>query len=66
MRKTHLIIVNIVLLLWYFLSMIGLKIGDKYLVTGAFEEEWVFMLISTITFVVTLLYREEKTLVDEV
>ena len=39
MRKTHLIIVNIVLLLWYFLSMIGLKIGDKYLVTCAFEEE---------------------------
>ena len=32
MKKTHLIIVNIILLLWYFLSMIGLKIGDKYLV----------------------------------
>lgn len=43
MKKTHLIIVNIILLLWYFLSMIGLKIGDKYLVTGAFEEEWLFM-----------------------
>ena len=51
MKKTHLIIVNIILLLWYFLSMIGLKIGDKYLVTGVFEEEWLFMLIPTITFV---------------
>jgi hypothetical protein len=57
MRKTHLIIVNIVLLLWYFLSMIGLKIGDKYLVTGAFEEEWVFMLIPTITFVLMLVTK---------
>ena len=54
MKKTHLIIVNIILLLWYFLSMIGLKIGDKYLVTGAFEEEWLFMLIPTITFVLML------------
>ena len=42
MKKTHLIIVNIILLLWYFLSMIGLKIGDKYLVTGAFEHFKVF------------------------
>ena len=57
MKKTHLIIVNIILLLWYFLSMIGLKIGDKYLVTGAFEEEWLFMLIPTITFVLMLVTK---------
>ena len=57
MKKTHLIIVNIILLLWYFLSMIGLKIGDKYLVTGVFEEEWLFMLIPTITFVLMLVTK---------
>lgn len=57
MKHTHLIIVNIILLLWYFLSMIGLKIGDKYLVTGAFEEEWLFMLIPTITFVLMLVTK---------
>ena len=57
MKKTHLIIVNIILLLWYFLSMIVLKIGDKYLVTGAFEEEWLFMLIPTITFVLMLVTK---------
>ena len=37
--------------------MIGLKIGDKYLVTGAFEEEWLFMLIPTITFVLMLVTK---------
>lgn len=57
MRKTRLIIANIALLLWYFLSMTGLKIGDKYLVTGAFEEEWLFMLIPTITFVLMLVTK---------
>ena len=57
MKKTHLIILNIILLLWYFLSIIGLKIGDKYLVTGAFEEEWLFMLIPTITFVLMLVTK---------
>ena len=61
MKKTHLIIVNIILLLWYFLSMIGLKIGDKYLVTGAFEEEWLFMLIPTITFVLMLVTKTSHT-----
>ena len=38
--------------------MIGLKIGDKYLVTGAFEEEWLFMLIPTITFVLMLVTKK--------
>lgn len=54
MKKTHLIIGNLILLLWYFLSMTGLKVGDKYLVTGAFKEEWIFMLIPIITFVLCL------------
>ena len=40
-----------------FFQLIGLKIGDKYLVTGAFEEEWLFMLIPTITFVLMLVTK---------
>lgn len=43
---------NIVLLAWYFLSMFGVKIDNKYLVEGAFKEEWIFMLIPTITFLI--------------
>lgn len=53
-KKSHIIIGNIILLLWYFLSMTGLKIGDKYLVISAFKEEWIFMLVPTITFILCL------------
>lgn len=54
MKKSYIIIGNIILLLWYFLSMTGLKIGDKYLVTSAFKEEWIFMLVPTVTFILCL------------
>ena len=53
MKKKY-IIGNVILLLWYVLSMTGLKIGDKYLVTSAFKEEWIFMLIPTVTFILCL------------
>lgn len=79
MKKTHLIIVNIILLLWYFLSMIGLKIDKKIAyfseciqlinVDGRYVPDVyhiVLHILIIIAFVVTLLYREEKTLVDEV
>lgn len=49
-KKKYAIIVNVILLLWYFLSMFGLKIGNKYLVEGAFKDEWIFMLLPTVTF----------------
>lgn len=48
--KKFAIIINAVLLVWYFLSMVGLKIGNKYLVESAFKDEWIFMVIPTITF----------------
>lgn len=51
-KKRFSIIANIILLAWYFLSMIGFKLGNKYLVEGAFKEEWLFMLIPTITFLI--------------
>ena len=49
-QKRFSIITNIILLAWYFLAMVGFKIGNKYLVKGSFKEEWLFMQISTITF----------------
>ena len=35
--KKSVLISNIILLFWYFLAMIGIKIGDKYLVEGSFK-----------------------------
>ena len=43
-------IANIILLIWYFLAMTGVKIGSKYLVEGAFRDEWIFMAIPLVTF----------------
>lgn len=50
-KKKVAVMVNCVLLAWYFLSMFGVKIGDKYLVEGAFREEWIFMVVPTITLI---------------
>ncbi len=58
-KKRFAIIANIILLVWYLLAMFGVKIGDKYLVEGSFKEEWMFMLIPVITF---LLYIFTKNI----
>lgn len=39
MKKKIAIIVNCILLIWYFISMFGMKIGSKYLVEGAAKDE---------------------------
>jgi fluoride ion exporter CrcB/FEX len=49
---------NILLLIWYFLAMVGVKIGDKYLVKGAFKDEWIFMLIPVVTFLLVLFTKK--------
>lgn len=43
--KTVPIIANILLFCWFFLDMIGLYLGDKYLVTTAYKDDGIFMLI---------------------
>ena len=58
MKKKWVIICNMVLLGWYFLSMTGLKLGDKYLVESAFKDEWIFLLIPTITLILFLLTKK--------
>ena len=44
------IVANLLLLVWFSLDMFGVKIGDKYLVEGALNEDGMFMVISTIVF----------------
>ena len=57
-KKRFAIIANIVLLIWYFLSMYGLKLGNKYLVEGAFKDEWMFLVIPVITFLIYIFTRK--------
>ena len=57
-KKRFAIIANIVLLIWYFLSMFGLKLGNKYLVEGAFNDEWIFLVIPVITFLIYIFTRK--------
>ena len=44
------IVANLLLLVWFSLDMFGVKIGDKYLVEGAMNEDGMFMVISTVIF----------------
>ena len=50
-RKKVAIMANSLLLLWFSLDMFGVKLGEKYLVEGAFKDDGLFMLISVITFI---------------
>ena len=55
MKKKCCVISNIVLLCWYFLAMIGVYFGNRYLVTRSYKDEWIFMIIPLIAFIVFLL-----------
>lgn len=56
--KKYCIISNIVLLCWYLLAMFGVYFGNNYLVTRSYKEEWVFMIIPMIAFII-FLYKEK-------
>ncbi|MCC3866189.1 hypothetical protein [Terrisporobacter petrolearius] len=58
MKKKYCIISNVVLLLWYFLAMIGVDFGNKYLVTSSYKEEWFFMVIPLVIFIV-FVFKEQ-------
>ena len=58
MKKKYCIISNIVLLLWYFLAMIGVDFGNKYLVTSSYKEEWVFMVIPLVILIL-FIFKEQ-------
>jgi hypothetical protein len=55
MKKKYCIIVNLILLMWFFLDMIGVYVGDDYLVTRSYREDGIFFicfLVALILFVV--------------
>lgn len=58
MKKKYCIISNIVLLLWYFLAMIGVDFGNKYLVTSSYKEEWFFLVIPLVILIV-FIFKEQ-------
>lgn len=54
MKKLHCITVQIALLLWFFLDMTGLYIGDKCLVTRSYKEDSLFFLIYLVSVILFL------------
>ena len=45
MKKKYCVILQIVLLLWFFLDMIGVYFSDSYLVTRSYKDDGIFYLI---------------------
>lgn len=42
MKKKSCIILNVILLVWFSLDMIGVYVGERYLVTRAYREDGIF------------------------
>ena len=57
-NKRKVLIVNIVLLLWFSLAMIGFRLNDKILVTEAYKEDFMFFIIFVVCII--LFYSYEK------
>lgn len=55
MKKIYCIVVQIALLLWFFLDMTGLYVGDKCLVTRSYKEDGIFFIVYLITIIVFLI-----------
>ncbi|MEG1310345.1 MAG: hypothetical protein RSD06_05685 [Bacilli bacterium] len=55
MNKKYCIISNVTLLLWYFLAMTGVYFGNKYLVTSSYKDEWFFMIVPLIIFIIFII-----------
>lgn len=58
MKKKNCIISNSVLLLWYFLAMTGVYFKDVYLVKQSYQDDWIFMLIPMIIFLL-FIFKEK-------
>lgn len=59
MNKRTVLLINGVLLLWFFLDMTGLRIGEGLLVSRAFREDGVFFVIYVLLLV--LFFFKDKT-----
>ena len=49
MTKKHFLALQVLLLIWFFLDMIGLSVGKHYLVTQSYQEDGIFFLIYLFT-----------------
>lgn len=45
MKKNFVLFLQTILLIWFFLAMVGLNFGDNYLVTRSYKDDGVFFLI---------------------
>ena len=58
MKKQTCIVFQIILLVWFFLDMIGVYFGDSYLVTRSYQDEGAFFLIYLAT-VLLFIFKEK-------
>ena len=58
MKKKYVIIVSTILAMWFFLDIIGIYLGDKYLVTQSFSEDGVFFVIYILALLI-FVFREK-------
>lgn len=58
MKKTYCLIAQVALLLWFFLDMTGLYLGDMCLVTRSYTEDGIFFVIYLIAMI--MFFVKEK------
>lgn len=58
MKKIHCIIVQLILLLWYFLDMTGFYLGNNCLVSRSYKDDGIFFLIYLII-VILFIVKEQ-------
>lgn len=58
MKKTHCIIVQLILLLWYFWDMTGFYLGNNCLVSRSYKDDGIFFLIYLIV-VILFIVKEQ-------
>lgn len=55
MKKKYCVCVNILLLGWFFLDMVGVYFEDAYLVTRSWKDDGIFMIIFAVTLILFIL-----------
>lgn len=58
MRKIHCMVIQLILLFWFFLDMMGLSFGDNCLVTRSYKDDGIFFLVY-LTVVLLFIFKEK-------
>lgn len=58
MKQKNIIIINLILLLWLFLDMVGLKINGHVLVSQSYQEDGIFFIVFLIIFIIYVFYEK--------